>query len=401
MCFVIMGYGLKTDLATGRTLDLDKTYTNIIKPAVESISGLQCFRSDDIKHSGMIDCDMYRYLFEADIVIADLSTYNSNAIYELGIRHALKPRTTVVISEKELKCPFDVDHVVINRYEHLGKDIGYTEVIRFKGELIQIIKTIIANPKTDSPVYTFLHQLMPPYIGDSETMTYQSHTDSLRATLDEAIEYMDKEKNYLKAIEFFELALEIDNGNTYILQKLALATYKAEAPNKRDSLLKALSIMEPLKIDTSNDPETIGLHGAIYKRLWELEKDNAYLDKSLKLYNKGFILANDYYNGINAAYLHNVRASISEGDEKITDYTMASRIRKDVIQICEKIVTSGIDERNDAYWIYATLEEAFFALGNIEMQNKYNKLSMECTPSSWQRESTDTQIGNLKELIDR
>ena len=31
-CFVIMGFGKKTDFATGRTLDLDKTYKNIIKP---------------------------------------------------------------------------------------------------------------------------------------------------------------------------------------------------------------------------------------------------------------------------------------------------------------------------------------------------------------------------------
>ena len=34
-CFVVMGFGEKTDLATGRTLDLDKTYRIIIKKVVE------------------------------------------------------------------------------------------------------------------------------------------------------------------------------------------------------------------------------------------------------------------------------------------------------------------------------------------------------------------------------
>src|ERR1700676_3251413 len=34
-CFVVMGFGKKTDFETGRTLDLDKSYRNIIKPAVE------------------------------------------------------------------------------------------------------------------------------------------------------------------------------------------------------------------------------------------------------------------------------------------------------------------------------------------------------------------------------
>lgn len=87
----IMGFGEKTDLATGRTLDLDKTYRIIIKKAVEDC-GLECIRGDDVIHSGIIDKPMYELLLGADVVvIADLSTSNANAIYELGIRHALRP----------------------------------------------------------------------------------------------------------------------------------------------------------------------------------------------------------------------------------------------------------------------------------------------------------------------
>ena len=48
-CFVVMGFGEKTDLATGRTLDLDKTYRIIIKKAVEE-AGLECIRADDMIH---------------------------------------------------------------------------------------------------------------------------------------------------------------------------------------------------------------------------------------------------------------------------------------------------------------------------------------------------------------
>ena len=36
ICFVIMGYGKKTDPTLGKTFDLDVTYNNIIKPAVEN-----------------------------------------------------------------------------------------------------------------------------------------------------------------------------------------------------------------------------------------------------------------------------------------------------------------------------------------------------------------------------
>ena len=58
-CFVIMGFGKKTDYGEkARTLDLDATYKAIIKPAVEDC-GLTCIRADEVTHSGVIDVKMY------------------------------------------------------------------------------------------------------------------------------------------------------------------------------------------------------------------------------------------------------------------------------------------------------------------------------------------------------
>ena len=121
-----MGFGKKTDYSTGKTLDLDKTFKNIIKPAVEE-SGLICLRADEIQESGIIDKNMYTLLIQSDLVIADISTYNPNAIYELGIRHGVKPYATIIIKEKEGKIPFDLDHTRIFTYSHLGEDIGFDE----------------------------------------------------------------------------------------------------------------------------------------------------------------------------------------------------------------------------------------------------------------------------------
>ena len=104
VCFVIMGFGQKTDLATGRVLDLDKSYRNIIKPAVTA-AGYECVRADEIQHSGVIDVPMYEMLFAADLVVADLSTANLNAIFELGVRHALKPRATIIMAESKFTDP--------------------------------------------------------------------------------------------------------------------------------------------------------------------------------------------------------------------------------------------------------------------------------------------------------
>jgi hypothetical protein len=122
-CFVVMGFGKKTDFETGRVLDLDRSYEALIKPAVEA-AGLKCIRADEIKHSGLIDDPMYEQLLKADVVVADLSTSNRNAIYELGVRHALRPYTTVIIAEDVImKSPFfDLSHIVIRSYRHMCDD---------------------------------------------------------------------------------------------------------------------------------------------------------------------------------------------------------------------------------------------------------------------------------------
>jgi len=82
-CFVVMGFGKKTDFQQQKTYDLDKSYRIIIKQAVED-AGLECIRADDVVHAGIIDKPMYELLLGADVVVADLSTSNANAISSWG-----------------------------------------------------------------------------------------------------------------------------------------------------------------------------------------------------------------------------------------------------------------------------------------------------------------------------
>ncbi len=149
------------DYQTGRVLDLDKSYRYIIKPAVEE-AGLICCRADEIVHSGPIDVPMFEHLLSADVVIADISTSSANAFYELGVRHALRPYTTITIAEDKMTFPFDLSHLTVRKYQHLGEGIDLAEVLRMKTELTSAIRIILQNPKKDSPVYTFFADLQPP-----------------------------------------------------------------------------------------------------------------------------------------------------------------------------------------------------------------------------------------------
>src|SRR5687768_186148 len=168
-CFVVMGFGEKPDFATGRTLDLDKSYRVIIKRAVEE-AGLECIRADDVVHAGIIDKPMYELLLGADVVVADLSTSNANAIYELGVRHALRPHTTIVIAEKNFKFPFDIGHLLVRPYTHLGEGIDAEDAEAAREALKKAILQLVEKKEADSPVYTFLPTLREPSLGEIKEM---------------------------------------------------------------------------------------------------------------------------------------------------------------------------------------------------------------------------------------
>ena len=133
VCFVIQGFGEKTDFETGRVLNLDASY-DVIKETVEK-AGLECIRADEISHSQTIDVPMYEYILNADLVIADLSTSNVNAAYELGVRHAVCKRPTIIVAEKQWKMAFDVNRNSIMKYEHLGTDLAAGRKL---GDLVKI-----------------------------------------------------------------------------------------------------------------------------------------------------------------------------------------------------------------------------------------------------------------------
>ena len=169
-CFVVMGYGEKPDFYAQRSLDLDKTYHLIIKPTVEE-AGLACVRADELAPAGSVGRaealrEMYRQLLTADVVIADLSTANSNAMYELGVRHGLRPGLTLVIAEDEsLGFGVDPSQVHVMKYHHLGKSLGDEEAERMRKELKQFLLSVLRHPHNNSPVFKSLKWLSPAELG--------------------------------------------------------------------------------------------------------------------------------------------------------------------------------------------------------------------------------------------
>lgn len=403
LCFVIMGFGKKTDLSTGKTLDLDKTYKNIIKPAAEE-AGFQCVRADEIQDSGLIDKSMYALLMHADLVIADISTYNPNAIYELGIRHAVRPYSTIIIKEQEGTIPFDLNHNRIFHYVHLGDDIGVDEAKRCKEALVGMIESILKNKVIDSPLYDFIQDIEPPKLTPKEYQRIigdlSEREDSIFAISERATHCMES-SSFIEAARLWKKAEDLVPNEAYFTQQHALAKYKSKYPSELSSLTDALQIIEKLDPDNdTNDPETLGLTGAICKRMWHATNDVEYLRRAIHFYGKGFQIRRDYYNGENYALCLNFASSIELDPEVKTFYKIsAKRARQDILGVLAYLSEEEEFSQSINKWPYATLANCCFGLGDVDGGMKYEKIYLALDASAWERETYFESKNMLTKLI--
>jgi tetratricopeptide (TPR) repeat protein len=165
----------------------------------------------------------------------------------------------------------------------------------------------------------------------------------------------------------------------------------------------AFKLLETLNPATTTDPETLGHWGSTHKRLWELTKDRTKLETAITAYERGFYLKQDYYNGINFAYLLNVRAALEEqaGNtaEAIADFVQARRVRREVISLCKATPATDVKSPDDNYWIVATLWEAAVGLEDPAEITKYKSQAEATATAGWMLETTRAQIAKLEGLL--
>jgi hypothetical protein len=147
ICFVVGPIG-EAGSETRRRADW--LLKGVIVPTFsEHFAAFEVKRADTISSPGMIDVQLIEMLFEADLVIADMSETNANAFYEMGIRHAFS-KPIVHMFARGTKIPFDVaPHRAIEfSIEHID-DLGLA-CAALKGAVTEAIKPgfSVVNPVT-------------------------------------------------------------------------------------------------------------------------------------------------------------------------------------------------------------------------------------------------------------
>ena len=200
-------------------------------------------------------------------------------------------------------------------------------------------------------------------------------------------------------------------------QEIALCTYKDTHLNDEYRLVRALDILDQGDhLQDSSNPETLGLAGAIHKRLWQVRNDKRELETSLRYYRRGHVAdrANGFrkqgYPGINAAFILDLLAGLeseadgsAEATQKLVDarHDEATDIREQIVDGLLPMIDGKKEspEKGD-YWAIATLAEAYFGLYRLEQARSWLEVArtIEEIPA-WEFETTAKQLTDLARLL--
>jgi hypothetical protein len=145
--FIVRPFGSK------ESINFDQVERLMIAPALASL-GIEGRTTGEITRQGNIREDMFRLLVLSDIVIADVSISNANAFYELGIRHGLRDRHTLLIRAKgsKDKHPFDLQTDRYFLYDAADPAESYEA-------FFDALRMTLASSTKDSPVFQLLPRL--------------------------------------------------------------------------------------------------------------------------------------------------------------------------------------------------------------------------------------------------
>ncbi len=139
ICFVIMPFSGTTDKHTDEYWK--NHFESFLKPLIEECN-LEARRSEALR--GDILRQIITDLVVSRVVVADLTDYNPNVYWELGVRQSFK-HGTVTIAEVGTRLPFDVGGKSTLRY--YPKD--HLKTAKFRTQFKEAIQDCLVNP--DSP----------------------------------------------------------------------------------------------------------------------------------------------------------------------------------------------------------------------------------------------------------
>src|SRR5215211_3079913 len=332
-----MPFGLKPD-GRGGSVDFDAVYTDLLAPAIREAE-LEPLRADQDLVGGMIHKPMFERLILADYAVADLTTANANVFYDLGVRHAARPYSTVLVSADIKRAPFDLapDRVLPYALDQHG---GPANAEADRVALAAALRAARAAA-TDSPVF--------------------------------------------QLIDVVEAMPEPVRRTVLVREQYGFALNRAGRGADAERVL--LDVLEK----RGPSSETLGLLGRVYKDRWEAERGGSVLraagclEQAIDAYRRGFEADwRDAYPGINAVTLMEIRDPGGAAQQALLPTVRYANRRR-------------IEGRGADYWDQATRLELGVVGRDREEATAGARAALASVREPWEPESTAYNLSLIRE----
>jgi hypothetical protein len=339
-----MPFGRKT--VDGRSVEFDAVWHDIVAPAIEAAE-MQPLRADEEQVGGIIHKPMFERLLLCEFAVADLTLANANVFYEVGVRHAARPASTVLIAANEMRLPFDVAMLRTMPYR-LTAEGRPSHAAEDAATLATLLKEARQRRAHDSPVYQLLDGVTPLAVASDKTDVFRDRVTYAQARKEELARARTLAKTDRTAGQAAIAAVQgqlgrLDEVEAGVAVDLLLSHRAAGDWRAMIDLVARLS--EPLRTSVmvqeqlgfalnragqgeeaervlldligrrGPSSETLGILGRVYKDRWEAAAKagdqiaaRPLLAKAIDTYRRGFETDwRDHYPGINAVTLMELR----------------------------------------------------------------------------------------------
>jgi 3',5'-cyclic AMP phosphodiesterase CpdA len=384
LLFVIMPFGVRS-LESGE-YDFDAFYRSVLRPTgVEA--GYEVLRIDEIVDTGIITDQVFKYLVNADVVIADVSYPNGNVYYELGVRQAVASGQTILVAKQGTELPFDIAAQRVLLY-----NADYQSDFEFVTNLRRAISADISDPT--NRVRSALESMGLASSPSSNQVRFEqdfSYKIDRARGVEQLVAIWHWAKNFrpLPTSGLLALAAKLaEAGDFATASDVLLASYPEaendyEVHRQRGFYLRKLDAYEDAKQEflralelNPNDPETLGMLGGLLKREGDLKG-------ALNYYRQGSKLApSSLY--LRVAYAGT--AILANPDDRQSGLNLYA-------QLYEELVGDPTVVGN--FWAELVRAEAAWALGNDVEARSYVQKAISNGAGSVELQSCAEQVSLL------
>jgi hypothetical protein len=408
-----MPFGLKPD-GRGGSVDFDAVYADLLAPAIREAE-LEPLRADQDLVGGMIHKPMFERLILADYAVVDLTTANANVFYELGVRHAARPYSTVLVSADVKRAPFDLapDRVLPYALDERGAPADPDDDRKVLAAALRAARAAA----TDSPVFQLIDELPAPQIDRLKTDVFReqaAYSAELKLRLAAArgqgvpaLREIERElgrlgdveagvlvdlllsyratKGWQEMIYLVEAMPEPVRRTVLVREQYGLALNRAGRSEDAERVL--LEVLE----DRGPSSETLGLLGRVYKDRWEAERGGSVLraegclEQAIDAYRRGFEADwRDAYPGINAVTLMEIHDPGGEAQQALLPAVRYANRRR-------------LAARGNDYWDRATRLELGVIARDREEAIAGARAALAAVREPWEPESTAYNLSLIRE----